>query len=256
MSHPTTGTTIAGQHLAPEVMASLREAASRTGINFDFLVAQASLESGFKGSAQAAHTTAAGLFQFTSKTWLAMMHEHGAKYGQAALAHEVKIDRSGSPVAASPEVEKQILDLRRDVKLSAYFAAEYAKTNAAQLEAAVGHKATPAELHLAHLLGPNGAIRFLKAHDHNAQQAAAKVVPQAARQNPSLFYSHGRSGVRSSQSVASVYKKIQEQLDVPMRQVAALESEPLRQSLGLSESAPRVAANAPASPRRRTDHRA
>ncbi len=232
---PQLGTTIAGQPLSPEVMQRLRDAASKTGVSYEFLVAQASVESGFHGKAQASRSSAAGLFQFTGATWLRMMREHGGKYGYGDLAKQLKIAANGTIAAPDKETETRILDLRRDDRLSALFAGEYAKANGARLEAVTGHKATAAELHLAHLLGPNGAIRFLKAHETNEQQAAAKVVPAAARQNPGLFFAHGRS----AKSVAAVYQKIQERLDIPLRQVSAIESEQLRPALGLSDNLPR-----------------
>lgn len=232
---PHLGTTIAGERLSSEVMQSLRDAASKTGVSYEFLVAQASVESGFRGKAHAGRGSAAGLFQFTGATWLRMMREHGAKYGHRDLAKQLKIAANGGVVAPDKETEARILDLRRDDRLSALFAAEYAKANGARLEAVTGHKATAAELHLAHLLGPNGAIRFLKAHEDNEQQAAAKVVPAAARQNPSLFFAHGRS----AKSVAAVYQKIQERLEVPLRQVSEIETERLRPALGLSDNLPR-----------------
>jgi hypothetical protein len=233
---PHVGTTIAGQHLSPEVMQSLRDAASKTGVNYEFLVAQASVESGFHGNAQASRGSAAGLFQFTGATWLRMMHDHGAKYGHGDLAKQLKLAPNGAITAPDKEAETRILGMRQDDRLSALFAAEYAKANSARLESVTGHKATAAELHLAHLLGPNGAVRFLKAHEDNEKQAAAKVVPAAARQNPGLFFARGG---RSAKSVAAVYQKIQERLDIPLRQVSALESEQLRPALGLSDNLPR-----------------
>lgn len=232
---PQFGTVIAGQRLSPEVMESLREAASKTGVDFEFLVAQASLESGFRGNARADKSSAAGLFQFTGGTWLRMMHDHGAKYGYADLAKGVKLNAQGGATVADGQTERKILALRGDDRLSALFAAEYAKVNGTRLQAVTGHKASPAELHLAHLLGPNGAIRFIKAHDVNAEQSAAKVVPQAARKNPGLFYSRGSNTARS---VATVYRNIQEKLNVPLRQVAELEKAPLRPALGLSDDLP------------------
>lgn len=240
---PQFGTVIAGQRLSPEVMESLRDAASKTGVDFDFLVAQASLESGFRGNARADKSSASGLFQFTGATWLRMMHDHGAKYGYADLAKAVKLNPQGAATVADRQTEREILALRRDDRVSALFAAEYAKVNGARLQTVTGRKATPAELHLAHLLGPNGAIRFIKAHDLNAGQSAAKVVPAAARENPELFYSRGSNTARS---VASVYRNIQEKLSVPLRQVAELEKAPLRPALGLSDDLPP----------RRTDRRA
>jgi hypothetical protein len=233
---PQFGTVIAGQRLSPEVMDSIREAATKTGVDFEFLVAQASLESGFRGNVHAAKTSATGLFQFTGATWLLMMHDHGAQYGYADLAKAVKLNAQGGAAVADKQTERRILELRSNTRLSALFAAEYAKTNGSRLQAVTGHKATPAELHLAHLLGPNGAIRFIKAHDVNGSQSAAKVVPEAARENPGLFYSRG---TRTAQSVATVYRNIQDKLNVPLRQVADLESAPLRPAMGLSDNLPR-----------------
>ncbi|HEY1504643.1 MAG TPA: hypothetical protein VGF92_10110 [Stellaceae bacterium] len=233
---PQFGTVIAGQRLSPEVMNSLREAASKTGVDFEFLVAQASLESGFRGNVHANRGSASGLFQFTGATWMRMMHDHGAKYGYADLAKSIKLNAQGAAVVSDKQTERKILELRGSDRVSALFAGEYAKTNGNQLESVTGHKATPAELHLAHLLGPNGAIRFIKAHDVNGSQSAAKVAPAAARQNPELFYSRGSNTARS---VATVYRNIQEKLNVPLRQVAELENAPLRPALGLSDNLPR-----------------
>jgi hypothetical protein len=224
-------------------MNSIREAASKTGVDFDFLVAQASLESGFRGNVHANKSSAAGLFQFTGATWLRMMHDHGAKYGYADVAKSIKLNAQGAAVVGDKQTERQILELRGNDRLSALFAGEYAKINGNRLETVTGHKATPAELHLAHLLGPNGAIKFIKAHDVNGSQSAAKVAPAAARQNPGLFYSRGSN---TSQSVATVYRNIQEKLNLPLHQVAEIENAPLRPALGLSDNLPRL----------RTDRRA
>ncbi len=243
----TTSQPTAASRLPNDVLQSLRDASTKTGVDFDYLVSQAGFESGFRGNAHAAKGSAMGLFQFTGGTWLKMMHDHGAKYGHADLAKRLNVTRNGAVVAADKETEKRVLDLRHDNHLSSLFAAEYAKTNGAKLEAATGHKPSVAELHLAHLLGPHGAVRFIKAQDVNEKQNAAKVFPAAARQNPGLFYAHG---TRNAQSVAAVYQKIQARLDVPERQVASVPKEALRPALGLG-----LSDNVPTT-RPRTDRRA
>jgi hypothetical protein len=240
---PTGGAMIGGHHLSPETLASLRGAAAKTGVDFEFLVAQASLESGFHADIKSSQSSAAGIFQFTSGAWLNMMRDYGAKHGYADLAAEIKPMGHGHLGVADKATLKKILDLRKDVNLSALLAGELAKYNAHHIEAATGRKATAADLHLAHILGPNGAVRFLKAREHNASQIAADVVPAAAKQNRTLFFAHG-SG--TPQSVATVYRRIQERLAGPMRQVAALNREKLRGALGLEAEAPQV----------RTDRRA
>ncbi|MGH7125719.1 MAG: transglycosylase SLT domain-containing protein [Stellaceae bacterium] len=211
--------TVAGHALPPDVLQSIRSASTATGVDFKFLVAQASLESGFQADAKSKRSSAAGLFQFTSQTWLNMVRDHGAKYGQADLASQIATQANGKLAVADKATEKQILDLRKDVTLSAQMAAELAKTNTAQLQKALGRKPSAADLHLSMLLGATGAVRFLKAHQTDATTSAAELVPAAARQNPTIFYDSGHT----PKTVAAVYQRIEQSLVAPMRQVAALE---------------------------------
>ncbi len=173
--------TVGGHALPPDVLQSIRSASTATGVDFKFLVAQASLESGFQADVKSKRSSAAGLFQFTSQTWLQMVRDHGAKYGQADLARQIETHANGKLVVADKATEKQILDLRKNVTLSAQMAAELTKSNATHLERALGHKPGAADLHLAMLLGATGAVRFLKAHQSDAAASAAALVPAAAR---------------------------------------------------------------------------
>ena len=211
--------TVGGHALPPDVLQSIRSASTTTGVDFKFLVAQASLESGFQSDVTAKRSSAAGLFQFTSQTWLNMIRDHGAKYGRADLASQIATQASGKLGVSDKATEREILDLRKDVTLSAQMAAELTKTNATQLERALGRKPGAADLHLAMLLGATGAVRFLKAHQADATTAAAELVPAAARQNPAIFYDSGHT----PKTVAAVYQRIEQSIATPMRQVAALE---------------------------------
>jgi hypothetical protein len=211
--------TVGGHALPPDVLQSIRSASAATGVDFKFLVAQASLESGFQADVKAKRSSASGLFQFTSQTWLNMIRDHGQKYGQGGFASQISTQPNGKLGVADKETEKQILDLRKDVTLSAQMAAELTKTNAAQLERALGRKPSAADLHVAMLLGATGAVRFLKAHQADGATDAAALVPAAARQNPAIFYDSGHT----PKTVAAVYQRIEQSLVAPMRQVAALE---------------------------------
>jgi len=214
------GLMVAGRPLSPEIIDSLRQASAATGVDFDFLVAQASAESGLRDGVQARqrHSSASGLFQFTAQTWLRMMREHGARYGHGDLAAAIAPAANGHLGVEDAATEKQILDLRKDAKLAGIMAGELAKQNAAALQHALHRKANPAELHLAHLLGATGAIRFLKARAADAAQPAADVVPAAARQNPQLFFDRGD---HTPHTVAAVYGKIKNRIETPLKQLAA-----------------------------------
>ena len=63
------------------VQSAISRAAQRTGVDFDYLVAQARLESGLDPSAKARTSSASGLYQFIDSTWLNTLDRHGAKHG-------------------------------------------------------------------------------------------------------------------------------------------------------------------------------
>jgi hypothetical protein len=238
-TEPPGGLRVAGHPLSPEILESLKQASQATGVDFGFLVAQAAAESGLRGEVHARqrHSSAAGLFQFNAQTWLQMVKSHGAKYGLAAQAGQIMAHADGRLSTASRASAHEILDLRRDVRLSALLAAELAKQNAAALHKAFHRKAGPAELHLAHLLGASGAIRFLRARQTDAGQAAASVVPAAAKQNPQLFFERGD---HTPHSVASVYGKVKARIETPLKQAGeATVLANLRPNAGLIDTPPK-----------------
>ena len=233
---------VAGLRLTPEVSQSLHQASAATGVGFDFLVAQATVESGLKNvHARQRHSSAAGLFQFTAQTWLGMIRAHGAQYGLGDLAQQIVSLPNGHLGVRDRASEQKILDLRQDATLSATMAGELAKANAQSLTKALHRKPSPAELHLAHLLGAAGAIRFLRARAVDASQSAAALVPEAARQNPQLFYERGD---RAPASVAAVYGRIKTRIEAPLKQLAAATQraavvDALRPGPGLSDDVPK-----------------
>jgi len=209
---------VAGHQIPPDLLQHLRDASNKTGVDFSFLVAQASLESGFESNAASHRSSARGLFQFTTQTWLEMMRDHGTQYGYGDLARQIAPQAHGRLGVADKAVEKQILDLRNDPELSSYMAAELAKGNSHQIEHALGRKASAADIRLSLLLGPTGAIRFLREHQSGGAADATQLEPQAARQNPTIFYGEGHT----PKTVAAVYRRIEEQIAGPIRQVATL----------------------------------
>ena len=67
-------------------------------------------------------------------------------------------------------------------------AAEFAKTNHAQLEGALGTGVNSTDLYLAHFLGANGAARFLASHRADPNRVAAAQFPEAAAANKGVFF--------------------------------------------------------------------
>lgn len=166
------------------IIGAVREAAARTGTDFSFLLAQARVESGLEARAQAATSSARGLYQFTKSTWLHMVEAHGARHGLGWAADLLKSGAAQAGTAA----RETILALRDDPVAASLMAGELARDNAAALQAKLGRAAGAAELYLAHFLGAGGAGQFLSALAEAPGRAAADVVPAAAAANRSIFF--------------------------------------------------------------------
>ena len=164
------------------VVASIQKAAQANQVDFNYLLAQAKVESALNPQARAKTSSATGLFQFTSSTWLNVVRRHGDKVGLSAEAAELN-----STKASSTSVAK-VLAMRQEPAISAELAARFALDNAKSLNSA-GHTAVgPTELYLAHFLGAGGANTFLNGLRDTPNQAAAAALPQAANANTSIFY--------------------------------------------------------------------
>jgi hypothetical protein len=192
------------------VLQGIRQASLATHVDFGYLMAQAQQESGFQSDAKAATGTATGLYQFIESTWLTMVRQHGAEHGVGDLAQQIGTDSSGRPVVANAEVKAQILELRKDPKLSAALAGELARSNKIEVERAIGRKAGNAELSLAHFLGAGGATELLKAIQQNGTATAAALLPDAAAANHSVFFD-ARTG--EPRTVAELYRTFADRMD-------------------------------------------
>lgn len=176
---------------AASVLPALRNAASRTGVDFDALFHTARLESGFNPAARARTSSATGLFQFIDSTWLATLAKHGAKHGIAAAS------------------TTEALALRKDPAVASLMAAEHMADNAAALSAKIGRAVDGAELYLAHFLGVGGAARFLSAMAVSPGMAASSLLPSAARANRAIFTDQKGN----ARSLAEVFSLLQRRFD-------------------------------------------
>lgn len=175
----------------PQVRASIARAAAATGNDFDFLLAQARLESSLNPSARAGTSSASGLYQFTGNTWLRMVDRHGSQHGLGWADAAIE-----SGAIRDPATRAQVMALRFDPDASALMAGELTTENRAGLTAALGRSPDNAELYLAHFLGLDGATKFLSAMTADPTQSAAALLPKAAGANRAVFYD-GSGNARS-----------------------------------------------------------
>ena len=175
------GLAISGPDQRQHARGAIAQAAQATGVDFDYLLAQARLESGLNPQARAGTSSASGLYQFLGGTWLDTLKKHGADHGLGWAAQ----------AASDPSRRAEVMALRYDPQASALMAAELASDNRTALSGILGREPDSAELYLAHFLGPQGATRMLTALAADPGQSAAAVLPGAAGANRTIFYAPG-----------------------------------------------------------------
>ena len=185
---------------AARIASVVRDAAARTGVDFNFLFAQAKAESGLNPTAQARTSSARGLYQFTNGTWLETVRRHGNAHGLGWAADMINNGAARAGTAA----RATILALRDDAQAAALMAGEFANDNAAILERKLGRAADAADLYMAAFLGAGGATRFLGALARSPDAAAASLFPTEAAANTSIFFA--RDG--SPRSLAQIYDRM------------------------------------------------
>jgi hypothetical protein len=222
---------------------AIRSAAARTGVDFAYLLNKASQESSFNPNAKASTSSATGLYQFTSQTWLQMIKTHGADYGLSTYASHITTDNNGVAHVDSPAWRKAILDMRKDPTISAEMAGELDKANLNTLKANVGGKIGGTDLYLAHFLGAGGATQFIKAMRANPHASAADIVPDAAASNTNVFY----TADGQAKSLSQIYKHFAQKFDATPSNVMVASAAPAA-AAPLMSAAPMAVASATQAP--------
>jgi hypothetical protein len=175
----------------PQIAGAIRQAAATTGTSFEYLLTTAQIESRMNPAAQAATSSAGGLYQFIDQTWLATVKNAGPSFGLGQYAQAIVQGPDGRFDVPNPAARSAIMTLRNNPQVSAMMAGAFTQNNAAQLTAALGRKPSEAELYVAHFLGADGAGKLIAAAQSHPRADAAAMFPQAAAANRPIFYDGG-----------------------------------------------------------------
>src|SRR6201747_588663 len=184
-----------------KIAGSIKQAASTTGASFEYLLATAKMESNFNPKASASTSSARGLFQFIDQTWLGTVKEAGSQLGYGNYAGAITKSSSGSYSVRDPSARSAILKLRDDPAASSAMAGVLTQSNSFKLTGKIGRRPTDGELYMAHFMGVGGAAKLISNAEDNPQASGARLFPNAAAGNRSIFYDRGGR----ARSVSEVY---------------------------------------------------
>lgn len=120
-------------------------------------------------------SSAVGVMQFTNQTFLNLIKDK-----TVAAAIGVNIDNMS---------DKDILELRKDPRVSVMAGAALAQQNKKLIESTLGRGVNDAELYMAHFLGASRAVALLEARNEDGLQYAADVLPQqVSKANKPVFF--------------------------------------------------------------------
>src|SRR5438045_7548460 len=158
------------------------------------------MESNFTPAAGASASSAPGLFQFIDQSWIGTVKEAVAQLGYGKYADAIT-KSSGSYSVNDPAARAAILKLRDDPAAASAMAAVLTQSNSFRLTGKIGRRPTDGELYMAHFMGVGGAARLISNAEDNPNASAARLFPNAAAANRSIFFD--RSG--RARSVSEVY---------------------------------------------------
>jgi hypothetical protein len=222
------------------IAGAIKQAASSSGTSFEYLLATAKMESNFNPTASASSSSARGLFQFIDQTWLGTVKEAGAQLGYGKYADAIGKSPSGSYYVSDPAARTAIMSLRDDPAAASSMAAVLTQSNSFKLTGKIGRRPTDGELYMAHFMGVGGAAKLISNAEDNPQASGARLFPNAAAANHSIFYE--RSG--RARTVSEVYSVL------TSRYAGAASSPATRTAIASLGDTPRMAlaSAAPAAP--------
>jgi hypothetical protein len=98
-------------------------------------------------------------------------------------------------------MKRSIMTLRDDPEAASSMAAALTQSNSFKLTGLLGRRPSDSELYMAHFMGVGGAAKLIANAEDNPQAVGARLFPNAASANRSIFYA--RDG--RARSVSEVY---------------------------------------------------
>src|SRR6201995_184453 len=202
------------------VAGAIKQAASSTGVSFEYMLATAKMESDFNPTAGASTSSAHGLYQFIEQTWLGTVKEAGGQLGYGQYSDAISKTLSGDYVVPDPNMRKSIMKMRDEPVASSAMAAVLTQSNSFPLAGKIGRRPTDAELYMAHFLGTGGAAKLIAKAEDSPQASAVRMFPNAAAANRSIFYDRTGKGRSVSEAYSGLATRYASAANAPATRTA------------------------------------
>lgn len=206
--------------LRARIAGAIQRAASVTGASFEYLLATAKMESNFNPTALASTSSARGLYQFIDQTWLGTVKEAGGQLGYQKYADAITRSPSGTYSVSDPAARRAILKLRDDPAASSAMAGVLSRSNSFKLTGRIGRRPTDSELYMAHFMGVGGAAKLISNAENRPNASGARLFPNAAAANHSIFYERGGRARSVSEVYSELTRRYAGAVNAPATQIA------------------------------------
>jgi len=180
------------------IVGAIRMASIKNNFDFAYMMELAETESSFRYNIKSKSSSAKGLYQFIETTWLTMLRKHGAKY---------KLDNEAQTY--NPIIEKELIALRSNPRLSALISVDFQKINLNREKCYLqDREISRTDLYLSHFLGINDSIVFLQQLKKTPKAIAADSFTAAAKYNKYIFYNRKKHISKSPSDMQEVYNKL------------------------------------------------
>lgn len=165
----------------PNPIAIISKVAKITGVDENLMMAIAGKESGFKADAGAKGSSAKGLFQFTSATWIEATKKHASKIGLTPAEMQRGMGTANDP--------------RFNPYMNAFMAAFHLVDEYNIAKKYAGRDPLPEEVYMVHAFGVGGAKKYIQA-SKDAIGIQLETSQNVINSNPYFFYEGGKKRIR------------------------------------------------------------
>lgn len=134
----------------------------------------------YEASTKAGRVAELDPYRFSEQIWLRALSERRDEPRFSGFCRRIFSTSAGRFYVPVPSERRELLALRRDPVVAGYVAERFAADNASRILEATGRAASAGELYIAHLIGPELAVRMIRALDDRGTEPLLRVVPDAA----------------------------------------------------------------------------